>query len=116
VNTPLPTLDLILTSPESVAALSREAVSELLTQNAAVGAILAARLVAALTQKIKEQRESDEWLDIDTAAMRLKKSRRWIFRNARELPFVSRVSRKTILCSAKGIDRYLEKRLEKRLA
>jgi hypothetical protein len=107
LNSPRPTLDTILNAPQSVDALAREAIEQLLIENTTVGALLAARLRSASVQAGEHQKEADEWLDIDAAAARLKKSRRWIFKHAKELTFTRRISKKTLLCSAKGIDKWL---------
>jgi excisionase family DNA binding protein len=116
VNSLRPTLETILTSPpEALASLSSEVVTQLLIESTTVAARLAvAQQAAARAEPARPPRESADWLSIDEAAKRLGKSRRWIFKKARErkLPFASRNGR-TVLCSAKGIEKYLVDRLAK---
>jgi hypothetical protein len=40
----------------------------------------------------------------------LDKSRRWVFRQASRLPFVRRISRKTLLASESGLNRWIAAR------
>jgi hypothetical protein len=49
-------------------------------------------------------------LSADEAARMLGKSRRWVFKHAKRLPFVHRVSRKTLACDAVGLRRWLASR------
>ena len=50
------------------------------------------------------------WLSVHEAAAILHRSPRWIYRNARRLPFTHRVSRKTMLISARELDDWLSAR------
>jgi hypothetical protein len=107
VNAVRPTLDLILASPQAVASLPREVIAELLAESTTVSALLAARLASSAREPASSPKEGDDWISIDEAAQRLGKTRRWIFKNARTLPFTRRVSKKTLLCSSKGIEKWL---------
>jgi hypothetical protein len=69
----------------------------------AKGAIEAA--IAASNQG--EEKEPDRMLTVDEAAARLRRSRQWIYRHADRLPFVRRLSRKSLLCSESGLNAYL---------
>ena len=50
------------------------------------------------------------WLSVHEGAAILHRSPRWIYRNARRLPFTHRVSRKTMLISASELDDWLSAR------
>jgi hypothetical protein len=41
------------------------------------------------------------------AAEMLRRTPRWIYRNAKQLPFVKRISAKSMLCSEAGVRRWL---------
>jgi hypothetical protein len=40
----------------------------------------------------------------------LRRSRQWIYRNQHRLPFVKRISRKSLLCSEAGLKQWLASR------
>lgn len=72
-----------------------------------------AAMIAALRPTTPEQtpRSSDDFtLNADDVAARLDKSRRWVFRQASRLPFVRRISRKTLLASESGLNRWIAAR------
>lgn len=52
----------------------------------------------------------EEPLSADEACRMIGKSRRWLFGHAKELPFVRRVSRKTIVCDPVVLRRWLANR------
>jgi len=52
----------------------------------------------------------DDVLKVEEAAAILGKPRRWIIRNAAELPFVTRVTRKHYICSRRALQRWLATR------
>lgn len=49
-------------------------------------------------------------IDADEAAAILHRPRRWLFDHAKRLPFVRRISRKTLLCDEAGLHRWLQSR------
>ena len=53
---------------------------------------------------------SARMLSADEAATVLGKPRRWLFDNAKRLPFVRRISRKTLLCDPAGLHRWIASR------
>ena len=52
----------------------------------------------------------DTWLTADEVAGRLKRTRAWVYRQARRWPFAKRPSRKTLLISERGLTRWMEHR------
>jgi hypothetical protein len=81
-----------------------------LAQLAAFQTTLAARLmVPALPQAKAENDKPDRMLTVDEAAVLLRRSRQWIYRHS-HLPFVKRISRKSLLCSETGVKRWLATR------
>jgi hypothetical protein len=107
-------LDTILAEPGSVNALSRKQIEELLAQTAAVQCALTSRLVTAGGDSIENARatssEPDVMLTVVEVAARLRREPRWIYRQAAKLPFVRRISRRSILCSQQGLERWLANR------
>lgn len=71
--------------------------------NAALTALAAANVptVGAVTP------ESDKWLSAADAAALLGKPRRWLFEHS-DLPFVRRLSKKGLLCSAHGLRAWID--------
>jgi predicted DNA-binding transcriptional regulator AlpA len=76
-------------------------------------------VVTALMMRLAEPEEpaqpmqsdtSDLMLTTEEAAALLRRSPRWIYRNARKLPFVRRLSARSMVHSRKGIERYLASR------
>lgn len=73
-------------------------------------AALAARLLLEPEQSVEQATQTeadDEMLTTEEAAAMLRRSPRWIYRNARRLPFIHRPSPRSMLHSKKGIARYL---------
>lgn len=105
----VPTLDEIARDARKAMGLPRTTLKALLLKSATVQSAL----VAALTLEAEAQAPAvaDNMLTIDEAAVKLRRSRRWIYRNADRLPFVRRLlSGKTLLCSEKELARWLERR------
>jgi hypothetical protein len=113
VNAP-PTLDQIATTPASVSELSRDETVNLLTQCAAAQSILTAHWLATPdgSASATTPTEPDEMLTVAEAAKLLRCTPRWIWRqHARhKLKFVIQKSPRSLLCSNRGIERWLEAR------
>jgi len=97
-------------SSDFVASIPREHIP-------AVIAALVARLLVepelaspAAPSSAPATQDEGPMLTPDEAATVLRRPRRWIYRNAKRLPFVRRISRKTLLCSELGIRRWLATR------
>jgi hypothetical protein len=106
----VPGLDEIAANPRCAAGLGQSAIAALLMRNAVVQSTLTAQLAAIETteqQPAPTQEGEVHWLKPDEAATILRRAPRWIYRNAERLPFVKRVSRKSLLCSEQGIYRWL---------
>jgi excisionase family DNA binding protein len=102
-------LDDIARDPGRVADLTREQWAALLLRNAVVQSALAARPVI---DKDTTSAPSDRTLSTDEIAAALGVSRRWLFAAARagRLPFVKRVSKKSLLAARADVERWLKSR------
>lgn len=106
----VPSLDEVAVDPRRLAGLSSDAIKALLMRNAVVQSALAAALQSAPNQTPQPFPEEDRMLTPDEAAQILRRSRLWVYRNANRLPFVKRISRKSLLCSEAGVKRWLATR------
>jgi hypothetical protein len=70
---------------------------------------LAARLIA-VPAPAPQTADTDTMLTTEEAASLLRRSPRWIYRNAHKLPFVKRLSARSMLHSKNGVERYLASR------
>jgi len=52
--------------------------------------------------------KSEEWLDVKECAARLRKSKDYVYRNARKWPFARRIGR-SMLFSSSGLDAFLRR-------
>lgn len=103
----LPTLDQIVADPRLVARLDATTVKALMLRATVAQSALATRL---LSDEPAEPLPEDRMLTPDEAAQMLRRSRLWIYRNSKRLPFVKRISRKSLLCSEAGVKRWLATR------
>ena len=112
----VPSLEDIARDPRCIASLGRTSLSALLMRNAVVQSALTAQLAgieaSASGDASKEPAADidDEMLRVDEAALILRRKPQWIYRNAARLPFVKRISRKSLLCSKNGMSRWLAAR------
>jgi hypothetical protein len=108
----VPTLDAILRQPSSVEGLAHEALTVLLAQAAAVQGILASRLIVVTDHATQiEPAEPDEQLTVAECAAKLRKSSRWVWRNADRLPFVKRMpGSRSMLISRKRLETWLTRK------
>jgi hypothetical protein len=107
----VPELDRIAADPRCLAGLSKPAlVSLLMRAVVAQSAVIAALAAEGLReQPASTVPEDDRMLTIDEAAVVLRKSRQWFYRHE-SLPFIKRISRKSLLCSEVGMKRWLASR------
>jgi predicted DNA-binding transcriptional regulator AlpA len=110
--TAVPELDRIAADPSCLIGLSRSAIAVLLLRSAVVQSALTS---AFATEDSREQpaaivEDNDRLLTVDEAAVTLRRSRQWIYRNQERLPFVKRISRKSLICSEAGMKRWLASR------
>lgn len=115
---PVPTFDQLNADPSQASRLSLSVLSALQAQCAAALARYAATqsLIAAAifdkayqaTVERPQQGTSDRTLDADQIAAALGRNRRWVFRHAKRLPFVRRISRKGLACSEAALFRWRE--------
>jgi len=107
----IPALDAIAAEPGCLDRLPYEALTTLRARCAAtLATIESAQLLAANGGRRHRDEigtETDRMLSPDEAAALLRRKRRWIYRNADRLPFVRRISRKSILCSERGLKSWL---------
>jgi hypothetical protein len=119
----VPSLDEIAREPTLAHGLAPEARALLLARCAAALAALSASLTVGEERPAAPTRSgtgpedgrlgrivptADFSLDADEAAAMLRKPRRWLFENAERLPFVRRISKKTLLCSESGLKRWVQ--------
>ena len=107
----VPLLDELATRPDRAIGLPVEVIAGLLAKNAAAGNALSAALLLSKSnpEPTAPTDEDETWLTPDEAAPILRKKPRWIYRNKAKLPFVRRVSGRGMLCSEKGLRRWLER-------
>jgi hypothetical protein len=102
-------LEQIVAEPERAAQVSVEQIPALLAQLASVQVVLLSRL-ALLPNGNPSQgpvaTPEDRYLTADEAAAILRRSRRWLYRHKKNLPFVRCISRKVILFSEAGLRRW----------
>lgn len=68
------------------------------------------RTLVPLAEPLAATEPTDSWLTPDEVAARLKRTRAWVYRQARSWPFAKRPSRKTLLISERGLARWMEHR------
>jgi len=107
----LPLLDAVLKDPASARGLEPEEIIALLSQNVAVQSALTVALLAKQQhQSATPEADDHEMLTVEQAAAIIHRSRTWIWRHARTLPWVIRISAKSLLCSKNGIEKWLASR------
>jgi hypothetical protein len=110
----VPSLDELSRDPNRVAAtLPVEAAMALLLKTIAMQNALSIRVAAAMlsphNQPAQGDAADDRMLTVEEAAEILRRERRWIYRNAAQLPFVKRISPRSLLISENGLRRWLER-------
>jgi excisionase family DNA binding protein len=106
----LTALDTIAAQPSVLERLPFDTLTALRARAAATLAVIESAQLLAINRpdrKTTKNIEREPMLTTDEAAALLHKSRRWIYRNAHHLPFVRRVSRKSILISEPGLQQWL---------
>ena len=105
----VPSLDQLARDSSAALGLPPAALTALHMQ--ATAALSAIGLAWALTgqgdRQAPAEKSDDRMLTIDEASERLRKGRQWLYRNAARLPFVRRISRKSLLVSEAGLNAYL---------
>lgn len=92
-------------TPLQLAALAHR----LAAAQCAVAALQSAALASAGakgTDTRNHDTDADRILDADAIARELGQSRRWVFRNARKIPCIRRISRKSLTASAAQVRRW----------
>jgi hypothetical protein len=106
----VPTLDELAAEPNRASMLPTAALQGLLCRCATVQTVLLGALMAASAcTGADDASEPETLLDIGEAAKRLATSRDWLYRHARQLPFVVRNGRQ-LRFTAAGIARYVRER------
>jgi len=113
-GTSTPSLDLILREPAMSAALPREVWEQLLREAAAVQCTLVAHPPSAASGensgRASTSEADDKMLTVEEAAIRLRRSKRWLYRHSKQLPFVKRISSRSLLVSEHGLQKWLDRR------
>lgn len=107
----VPSLDQLARDPSAAVGLPSAALVALHLQcTAALSAIgLAWASSGQSGPQAPAENGEDRMLTPDEAASILRRSKRWIYRHADRLPFIKRLSPKSVLCSEAGIKRWLER-------
>jgi hypothetical protein len=111
---PVPGLDEIAADSGCVAGLPTTTIAALMVRAAAVQSALAAAQLSASIEKSEPSRskssEPDRTLNANEIAAELGVNRRWVFRHAKELPFVERPlnSRKSLSARLSELRRWRE--------
>src|ERR1700730_10542173 len=113
----VPSLDEIRRDPSRLTGLPADALAALAGACAAVQAALAAAQLVLITNDWMAARRGhndesgqprdDHMLTVYEAAERLRRKPQWLYRNANHLPFVRRISRKSLLVSEASLNAYL---------
>lgn len=113
-------LAVLAADPDRVDAVAAESVPALLGRLEELRARLELRMMAAATSNNgarahtpgvpDDPDEGDQLIKVPDAAERLGVDDRWIYRRADRLPFVHRLGERTIRCSTRGIDAWLDDR------
>jgi hypothetical protein len=107
----VPSLDQLARDPSAAVGLPPVALAALHLQcTAALSAIGLAWATAGQSAQSTSDTADDQMLTVDEAASILRCERRWIYRHANTLPFVRRLSPRSLLCSRKGVERWLATR------
>ena len=94
-----------------VGELSPEGAASALFELGALQAALEARLRAmAVPSSRVGQPEQDRLLTPDEAANRLGVSLRWLYRNAKRLPFTRKLTRRTLRFHEAGLEKYIREK------
>ncbi len=106
-------LNRLVADPTRVTELPAESLPHLLGLLRSIELAVWARALTAgpsSSGQVEEKSTPDVWLTADEAATRLKRTRTWVYRQARHWKFAKRPSRKTLLISERGLTRWLEHR------
>ena len=107
----VPSLDDVARDPGLVTGLPPPVLAALAARCSAAHAIIATEQANQLLTSVgypgPQPVASDKMLTVEEASTRLRRSRRWLYRNADRLPFVRRVSKKSLLVSESGLNAYL---------
>src|SRR5262249_53924275 len=97
--------------PTRSTTISVEVAASLLLRCAAVQTTLATRLMTEVLASSKSEGRDggDTLVDVHEAAERLRVSRDWVYRRARQLPFTVNIGR-NVRFSTGGIDKYIRER------
>jgi hypothetical protein len=106
------TFDELIANPALADTLPPTMAAVLLGRVGIATAALQARLLAAVVDQNKPSIASDpeKMITVAEAAERLHRVPRWFYRHAAQLPFVRRISRKTLLISEPGLAKWLERK------
>jgi hypothetical protein len=107
----VPSLDQLARDPSTAVGLPPAALAALHLQcTAALSAVGFAWASAGQSGQAPAEMPDDQMLTVDETAALLRRKRRWIYSHADSLPFVRRLSPRSLLCSRKGVERWLAAR------
>jgi hypothetical protein len=105
-------LDALLANPDCCSTLTRAVALDLLSRTTSLAAMLTARVLATASERPHRRHQielpdADDLITVAEAAAILRRSRRWIWRHKRKLPFIHEISPRSLLCSKRGIANWL---------
>ena len=107
----VPTLDQLARDPSAAVGLPSSALAALQAQCAAVQGAIAAAMCKMEVSSVNREPDAaslEPWMDAESLAERIPGyTRRWLYRHAATLPFARRLSRKRLVFSLPGAQRYL---------
>jgi hypothetical protein len=105
----VPTLDQLARDPSAAVGLPTSALAALQAQCAAAqGAIAVAMCKVDCAPREPDAAALEPWMDAEELAGRIPGyTKRWLYRHAATLPFARRLSRKRLVFSLPGAQRYL---------
>jgi hypothetical protein len=104
----VPSLDEIADDPSRLQELPGRTLATLAARTAAIQAALAQQQIQLAAEPLRTAPASDRTLDADEIAVELGVDRRWVFRYAKRLPFIKRISRKSLVASESAVKRWRE--------
>jgi predicted DNA-binding transcriptional regulator AlpA len=99
----VPSLDALVVDPAKVAELLPEVAADLLVRVIGLQTALATRALGARSNGTQAPPEAEHYLAPEEAAALLGVTRRWLYRNAKRLPFARPLSRKVLRFSEPGL-------------
>lgn len=99
----------VLASDGACAGLTREQIAEATRQAASLQGRLA-EAMRVVTAPSTPRPTPERLLSVEDAAIRLGVTKRWLYRNAKRLPFTRKLTRRTLRFHEAGLERYIREK------